>query len=374
MTWVWVAGIYQIEEHPYYASTVFDPVYDAGTCQDASFRQYLAGGRQNGQITSEVWMTVDGFRWTNQGEAAWDPVYKPSMTGDSAGTIYLAGGILDLNANPRRSSGAVWMSSSQGRSWRQVSTGYDPRTGMMTGPGERAVSILLSMPSNALLYMTGVNTGVGTGDRPESYQKDVWVSTNQGRAFDPINLNAPFGRRDDASAVVTVGGIVAMVGGYGGTGDGLQRQGQIYNVSSHRLIQRTRRAEKCWCCRLTRRLMLCALLRCRLSGRVGDTQRRLHMVSSPLHSRLSTPLYHLGRLFPVLTAVLRSCRVSVCRGLCVANAEWEDRRYQMTALDGDGYLWVMGGLTANGYLADSQHCHTISTRPSLLPSPLLFHC
>jgi len=27
----------------------------------------------------------------------------------------------------------------------------------------------------------------------------------------------------------------------------------------------------------------------------------------------------------------------------VDNAEWDDRRYQMTLLDGDGYLWVMGG-------------------------------
>jgi len=35
-------------------------------------------------------------------------------------------------------------------------------------------------------------------------------------------------------------------------------------------------------------------------------------------------------------------------GLCVGDAEWDDRRYQMTLLDGDGYLWVMGGQSASG--------------------------
>ena len=31
-------------------------------------------------------------------------------------------------------------------------------------------------------------------------------------------------------------------------------------------------------------------------------------------------------------------------GLCVKDATWEDRRYQMTLLDNDGALWVMGGI------------------------------
>jgi len=35
-------------------------------------------------------------------------------------------------------------------------------------------------------------------------------------------------------------------------------------------------------------------------------------------------------------------------GLCVADAEWDDRRYQMTLLDGDGFLWVMGGEASDG--------------------------
>ena len=35
----------------------------------------------------------------------------------------------------------------------------------------------------------------------------------------------------------------------------------------------------------------------------------------------------------------------------MADAEWDDRRYQMTLLDGDGFLWVMGG-ESNGQNLD----------------------
>ena len=35
-------------------------------------------------------------------------------------------------------------------------------------------------------------------------------------------------------------------------------------------------------------------------------------------------------------------------GLCVGDAEWDDRRYQMTLLDNEGYLWVMGGVGNGG--------------------------
>jgi len=35
-------------------------------------------------------------------------------------------------------------------------------------------------------------------------------------------------------------------------------------------------------------------------------------------------------------------------GLCVKDAQWDDRRYQMTLLDDAGYLWVMAGQDAFG--------------------------
>jgi len=133
------------------------------------------------------------------------------------------------------------------------------------GAGTRSVSLLLSSQSNQLIWMTGVT------HNPEQYYKDIWVSTNQGRTFAPVNLNAPYGRRDDANGEITDGGLIVMAGGYEGSGTG-----EIYND------------------------------------------------------------------------VWASANGGYSWGICVQESEWDDRRYQMTLLDGDGYLWVMGGEAPGG--------------------------
>ena len=269
ITWLWVAGTSDGREHYYYAPT-FTPTNEANHCQDNAYRQYRVGGWIDGQIVSEVWMSVDGFRWTPQTtDAPFTPVYLANMVGDTTGAIYIAGGIIDLNGlngNPRRSTGDVWMSRTQGRTWTQQHYGRNSETNLPSGPGERAVSILLNTQTNALIWLTGVNSGLGQNDPAESYQKDVWVSTNNGRNFHPVNLQTPFGRRDDANAEITDAGLIVLAGGYSGTGQGLESTGEVYN--------------DVWA-----------------SPNGGYTW-----------------------------------------GLCVQNAEWEDRRYQMTLLDGDGYM------------------------------------
>ena len=214
--WVWVAGTVTNDLHPIYPNT-FPPVYESGHCQDLNFRQYRAGGRSADEMSNDVWMSTDGQRWNQQADAAeFEPVYYPSMASDTSGYVYLAGGILQLNSSPRYSSREVWRSTDLGRNWRLMSSGYNHRTGMPMGPAARAVSALIATPSNALLYMTGVNTETSINNSPDSYFEDVWASTNQGRTFDPINLNTQFGRRDDTRVDITSSGIVAMAGGYGG--------------------------------------------------------------------------------------------------------------------------------------------------------------
>jgi hypothetical protein len=99
-----------------------------------------------------------------------------------------------------------------------MASGYDYYTDLPMGPGARASSALFSTPSNALLHMTGVNTEWSMSGDADAYYKDVWASTNQGRTFEPINLNSPFGRRDDARVDITSTGIIAMAGGYVGGG------------------------------------------------------------------------------------------------------------------------------------------------------------
>ena len=278
ISWIWVAGPSDGEEH-YYNIDTFTPTGEGSHCQDSSYRQYRAGGYQNGVILSEVWMSVDGQKWSLQtADAEFQPVYLANMVGDMNGYIYIAGGIIDLFGarDPRRSTGDVWMSRNQGKTWVQQFYGRNPDTNMPQGPGERAVSILLNAQTNTLIWLTGVNSGLGLNDPAESYQKDVWVSTNMGKNFSPVNLQTPFGRRDDSNAEITDAGLIVLAGGYAGTGEGLETRGEVYN--------------DIW-----------------VSANGGYTW-----------------------------------------GLCVQNAEWEDRRYQMTLLDGEGYMWVMGGLSGEG--------------------------
>ena len=47
-------------------------------------------------------------------------------------------------------------------------------------------------------------------------------------------------------------------------------------------------------------------------------------------------------------------------GLCVKDAVWDDRRYQMTLLDDAGYLWVMGGIDANNQRLGDMWRSTVS--------------
>ena len=167
-----------------------------------------------------VWVSNDGMRWTEQTPAAeWDPRYLASMVGDSTGAIYIAGGILLSNADRRTTSGEVWRSVNQGRVWRQVNT----EDTIASGAGVRAVSLLLRSGNDRLIWMTGVNSGY-VGTDYESYNKDVWASTNQGRTFYPVNLNSAFGRRDDANGEITDAGLIILAGGYAGT-----LTGEIYN-------------------------------------------------------------------------------------------------------------------------------------------------
>jgi len=55
---------------------------------------------------------------------------------------------------------------------------------------------------------------------------------------------------------------------------------------------------------------------------------------------------------PILNDVWASADGGYTWGNCVVDAEWDDRRYQMTVLDGAGFMWVMGGAASNGALYD----------------------
>jgi len=222
--WRFVAGVTEGGvEHPRYSST-FTPSIENGHCQDGSYRQYRAGGLLRGQMLNEVWSSTTGVTWTVQTDAAlWAPRFFPNMIADSNNRLYIVGGILQNSGNPRDDSNEVWVSSNQGRSWSQQAQLLPPeRT-----PVGRGVAILLNSGSiwgaenNALIWMTGVDTArqnPQNGDDPLSYLSDIWASGDAGKSWNAVTLAATFGRRDDANAEITNGGLIVLAGGYGGTG------------------------------------------------------------------------------------------------------------------------------------------------------------
>ena len=162
-TWYWVSGISDNDEHPRYSELSFYPVIGGATAMDQNYRFFIAGGAAQGSLTSEVWMSISGDRWVLQTEyPEWQPCYMASLVADRNNYLYLAGGINQLGPNPRADNAEVWRSTNSGRNWWLLTS---------SGSSPRASSILLSL-SNALLWMTGVDTNIGPFDPPEAYFGD----------------------------------------------------------------------------------------------------------------------------------------------------------------------------------------------------------
>ena len=169
-----------------------------------------------------VYTSLDGVSWQLRTENAWTPRYFASMVADTANNVYVAGGILDDSGRdgmPRQSSGQVYRTTAQsgGQSWQLMNNFNDDYDAVNDGPSRRAVSMLLSTAANHLIWLTGVNTGYGQNDPYESYMQDAWASSDAGKTWGQINSNVSYGRRDDANAEITAGGLIVLAGGYAGT-------------------------------------------------------------------------------------------------------------------------------------------------------------
>ena len=113
------------------------------------------------------------------------------MIADTAGSLYVAGGILALSGT-RPTTNDVWRSTNGGSTWTVMFSG----AASASGPGRRGVSLLVSGAPSQLLWMTGVNTGT----TPEStYWADVWSSSDAGSTWGVSTTAAPFGARDDVN-------------------------------------------------------------------------------------------------------------------------------------------------------------------------------
>ena len=160
-------------------------------------------------LLCSVWRSSNGFQWSQVcASAPWLPRYLGNMAGDSAGNIFLAGGILALGAQPRRTGSDVWRSR-DGVSWVML-RGPD----LLSGPGKRAVAVLLAPAPNTLAWMSGVNPSVV----PDPYLSDVWVSSNGGASFGLSTgggaFPSTFPPRDDANGELTANGLFVVAAGF----------------------------------------------------------------------------------------------------------------------------------------------------------------
>jgi hypothetical protein len=217
LQWVWAAGPAGGQVHRY--RTTFPPRSEVAHCQDRDYVQYRAGGSNSTGIWNDVWYSTNKLSgaWVRATAAAsWSPRYLASMTSDSTGVLYIAGGILSF-VGVRPSANDVWMSVNKGVDWSVRSTGND-------SPGQRGVSLLLSGAPSQLLWLTGVNTGV----TPSTYYADSWASSDSGTTWGQATGAAAFGPRDDANGEVFLNGIIVITAGYReGQTDEILNDGQL---------------------------------------------------------------------------------------------------------------------------------------------------
>jgi hypothetical protein len=202
---VWVAGT--IDNVPHTRYPVSFPLRgQVAHCQDFHFIQYRAGGNVGSLLFNDVWSSINQLqgKWTlATANAPWAPRFLASMTSDSTGTLYIAGGILAFAGVTRAAANDVWRSTNGGVGWTPQFTGAG-------GPAQRGVALLLSGAPSQLLWTTGVNTGVS----PSVDFADSWASSDGGATWGQANPLSVFGRRDDANGEVMGNGILVITAGF----------------------------------------------------------------------------------------------------------------------------------------------------------------
>ena len=200
----------------------FNPLMSPQTVQDNRGYQYRIQGTDyshgcDGSVYSDVWMSSDGgYKWTMQGEGL------PSDTGRFLGTA-----VVDSNNNIYVLHGQtctpastydyplndVWMSNTQGRTWRQV------RQSLRSPPARSVHGSVVgkyyepttkaSVDAIYIMYgWRGFQNNLGN-----LYRNDVWVSTSGAVTWVQLTDKASWTARGDSQLEVTSKGVLVIAGG-----------------------------------------------------------------------------------------------------------------------------------------------------------------
>jgi PKD repeat protein len=159
----------------------------------------LMGGIDGSYNTrNDVWRSTDnGVTWTQMtSNAGWSPRSDFSSVAMPDGSIVLMGGI-DKYSNFKNDT---WRSTDNGKTWTLMSES----SGWLARYGQTSVV----MPDGSIVLMGGV-TPLGSGKR----LNDVWRSTDNGKTWTQLTVNAGWSGRFHQSSVVIPGGSIVLMGG-----------------------------------------------------------------------------------------------------------------------------------------------------------------
>ena len=154
-----------------------------------------------------VWVTRDMLSWFpfRFDDTPSHYTHASSVMG-SAGTLFLTGGFLEGDANPR-SSADVWRSDDSGRSWTCITTNA------AFGPRNSHSSLLLTGAQTPAVAGADVVLVVGGTDGPRVFN-DVWASSDDCVTWTRLTAAAAFSPRRDFSLLATPDGVVLLVAGW----------------------------------------------------------------------------------------------------------------------------------------------------------------
>ena len=188
------------------------PLQDQGRtadCYDSTGRMYaIAGTGEDGQKNSRVFVSIDGgMRWTQASANAPFPMREAAAcaTGSSGQVWVLAGAREDNDVDYYQD---VWQSSDFGKTWRQMTP--NAPWSKRTQADADVLQNSTAFGGKDIIYFANGYDGVKW---PGQRQNDIWVSSDGGRIWAAITMNAPYRGRQDGQLIVTASGALITVAG-----------------------------------------------------------------------------------------------------------------------------------------------------------------
>ena len=201
-----------------YDETSFTNLGSAAVVLDArSGTLYRIGGRESTTAESDaVWRSTNALSWVNAAENSPAPFdgqrFYAGAAANSKGDLILQGGTYN---NFRAYRSDVWLSSTQGRTWRLQTD--------VAAFGQRGIGVLLSSQHDDRLGGADILYLVG-GQNEKDNSNEVWTSMDNGVRWFPLTLHGPFAQRDAFNGAITRDGVLIISAGLADTDVGLNEQ------------------------------------------------------------------------------------------------------------------------------------------------------